>query len=531
MLTKSRHAIVGMLTVIALLMLFCVLVSGHLLAANTTFNDRFTVFSLLAYLGLAMGFLGLTTVVVKLTDHYDELLKKFLWTLIILVVVGALFIQPYAPVYDSMGVNGQVYDLLHQYPASQWSPYFSVFPNNVPISIFMFWLDFPFRHMLKTLDDVILLHAVYGQVLMLISVYQLTKLANIVFGPKARNVLLLFYVFVPTYLMQFTQIGYSDTFALPFLVAGVRYLVELFYHAKTGEKATHFAKIINRKNWQQFILAAVCLAVALFLRPNTIVVLIASVVLLLVFLWRDWRLLVLLLAALSICSFTLKQAATVTKDRTHYQASSDKNAKMPIESWFLTAYYVGGRSGDEINTITNKYTKYDQRQAYIREKLTEKIKHLGVFGVLATWRDKTNVLFGIKSDFGMQYFTQFRNSQNNRLQEQYHNNYNLLTPIMIHATMMVSLTSFLSFVWLPFYLFNKRQNESDDSSTYRQRVTIILILGIFESLSLFYILLWEVQEHYIYMMFPFLMFIGANIWSAVLNNVFNKKKRHKAFKH
>ncbi len=102
---------------------------------------------------------------------------------------------------------------------------------------------------------------------------------------------------------------------------------------------------------------------------------------------------------------------------------------------------------------------------------------------------------------------------------------------MIHATMMVSLTSFLSFVWLPFYLFNKRHSESDNSQAYRQRVSVILILGIFESLSLFYILLWEVQEHYIYMMFPFLMFIGAVIWSAVLNNVFNKKKRHKAFKH
>lgn len=531
MLTKSRHVIVGMLTTIALLMLFCVLVSGHLLTANTTFNDRFTVFSLLAYLGLAIGLLGLTTLVVKLTDHYDELLKKFLWTPIILVVVGALFIQPYAPVYDSMGVNGQVYDLLHQYPASQWSPYFSVFPNNVPISIFMFWLDFPFRHMLKTLDDVILLHAVYGQVLMLISIYQLTKLADIVFGAKARNVLLLFYVFVPTYLMQFTQIGYSDTFALPFLVAGVRYLVEIFYQVKSGEKATSFAKVINRQNWRQVLLAAVCLAIALFLRPNTVVALIAIVVLLLLFLWREWRLLLVLLAALTICSFTLKQAATITQEKTHYQVSNDKNAKMPIESWFLTAYYVGGRSGDEINTITNKYTNYDQRQAYIREKLVGKLKQLGVIGVLTTWRDKTNVLFGIKSDFGMQYFNQFRNGQDSKLQAQYHTNYDNLTPIMIHSTMMVTLTSFLSFAWLSFYLFNKRQNESDDSSTYRQRVTIILILGIFESLSLFYILLWEVQEHYIYMMFPFLMFIGAILWSAVVNNVFNKKRRNQAFKH
>ncbi|WP_312401691.1 hypothetical protein [Leuconostoc lactis] len=531
MLTKSRHAIVGMLTVIALLMLFCVLVSGHLLAANTTFNDRFTVFSLLAYLGLAMGLLGLTTLAVKLTDHYDELLKKFLWTLIILVVVGALFVQPYAPVYDNMVVSDQVYNLLRQYPSSQWAPYFSVYPNNVPISIFMFWLDFPFRHMLKTLDDAILLHAVYGQVLMLISIYQLTKLADIVFGAKARNVLLLFYVFVPTYLMQFTQIGYSDTFALPFLVAGVRYLVELFYHAQTGEKATHFAKIINRKNWQPFILAAVCLAIALFLRPNAIVALIASIVLLLVFLWCDWLLLVIFLAALTICSFTLKQAATVTQDKTHYQASNDKNLQLPIESWFLTAYYTDGRLSNETISITNKYTDYDQRQAYIREKLVGKLKQLGVIGVLTTWRDKTNVLFGIKSDFGMQYFNQFRNGQDSKLQAQYRTNYDNLTPIMIHSTMMMTLTSFLSFAWLPFYLFNKRQNESDDSSTYRQRVTIILILGIFESLSLFYILLWEVQEHYIYMMFPFLMFIGAILWSAVVNNVFNKKRRNQAFKH
>lgn len=531
MLIKSRRAIVGIITLIALLMLFCVLLSGHFWTANATFNERFMVFSLLGYLGLVMGLLGLTALVVKLSDHYDNLVKNFLWTLIILVVVGALVIQPYAPVYDNMVVSDQVYNLLHQYPSSQWAPYFSVYPNNIPISIFMFWLDFPFRHIIKTLDDVILLHAVYGQVLMLISVYQLTKLADIIFGSKARNVLLLFYVFVPTYLMQFTQIGYSDTFALPFLVAGVRYLVELFYRAKSDDKAAHFAKTINRKNWQQFILATVCLAIALFLRPNTIVALIASVILLLIFLWRDWRLLVLLLAALTMCSFTLTQAANVTQYKTHYQASNDKNLQLPIESWFLTAYYSNGRLSNETISITNTYTNYDQRQAYIREKLVGKLKQLGVLGVLETWRDKTNVLFGIKSDFGMQYFNQFRNSQDSQLQAQYQATYQTITPIMIHATMMVTLTSILSFIWLPFYLLNTRQNESDDSSTYRQRVTIILILGIFESLSLFYILLWEVQEHYIYMMFPFLMFIGAIIWSTVLNNIFIKKRRNTAFKH
>lgn len=93
----------------------------------------------------------------------------------------------------------------------------------------------------------------------------------------------------------------------------------------------------------------------------------------------------------------------------------------------------------------------------IREKLVNKLRQLGVFGILTIWRDKTNVLFGIKSDFGMQYFNQFRNGQDSKLQAQYRTNYDNLTPIMIHSTMMVTLTSFLSFAWLPFYLYGRLQ--------------------------------------------------------------------------
>ncbi|MFH0349079.1 hypothetical protein ACG92U_02155 [Leuconostoc citreum] len=94
---------------------------------------------------------------------------------------------------------------------------------------------------------------------------------------------------------------------------------------------------------------------------------------------------------------------------------------MPIESWFLTAYYLGGRSGNEINAITDKYHNYDQRKAYIREKLFEKFAALKLTGIIRTWHNKINVLFGIKTDFGMQYFNSFRKNQMCKLKKIFKN--------------------------------------------------------------------------------------------------------------
>ena len=74
---------------------------------------------------------------------------------------------------------------------------------------------------------------------------------------------------------------------------------------------------------------------------------------------------------------------------------------MPIESWLLTAYYNNGRSGSEINQITNKYQEYDKRKSYIRSILFAKLRSLGPIGIINTWKTKCSVLFGIKSDFGM----------------------------------------------------------------------------------------------------------------------------------
>ncbi|WP_349533247.1 hypothetical protein [Leuconostoc citreum] len=524
MVSKLRYGLMILVTVIAVLMMLCVLFSGHLWTANMTMNSQFTGYSMIKYVLLGIGLLVLSTGVIQLSQRHDKLVKGCLWAIVIGIVIFAMLVQPYAPVYDSMGVNAQVYGLVHNFPNGKWSNYFSIFPNNVPITTFLFWVDMPLRHFLTGLEDFLLLNAVYGQLLMVFSIYHMSQLANKMFGKSTRNVLLLFYIFVPTYLMQFTQIGYSDTFSLPFLVAGMRYLIELFYDIKNDQGDTIAFSGLDVKRARAVILASVFLSLSLFLRPNTIVVLLASAVIVSLFFWRQWRMLIVLLVAISLSSFVIKQAGKVTQESTNYQVSHDKNQQMPIESWFLTGYYLGGRSGDEINAITDKYKQYDQRKAYIRSKLFGKLKELGAVGIMKTWRDKTNVLFGIKSDFGMQYFKAFRNHGNHAIQNQYLRNYNYLVPKMIHSTMAVTLLSILSFGLLPLYLWLQYRDESfgyideTDSRTF----SLIAVLGVFESLSLFYVLLWEVQEHYIYMMFPFLLFIGAVLWHWILNKIIEK---------
>ncbi|MCK8605718.1 hypothetical protein LNP18_06320 [Leuconostoc citreum] len=521
MVSKVRVVIISLMTIIALLMMLCVLFSGHIITANMTMNNQFTGYSLLKYLLLGLILLVLSTCVIMLSRKYDKLVKGILWVVIISIVLFAMLVQPYAPVYDSMGVNSQVYGLVHNFPNGKWSNYFSIFPNNVPITTFLFWVDMPLRHFLTGLEEYLYLNAVYGQLLIVFSIYHMSKLSNKMFGNATRNVLLLFYIFVPTYLMQFTQIGYSDTFSLPFLVAGIRYLIDLFYDVNNDQTDIIGFSGLGIKRVKAIVFSSIFLALALFLRPNTIVVILASAIIIGLFFWRQWRLLIVLLVALSLSTVVLKQAGKVTQEATKYQVSHDKDLQMPIESWFLTGYYLGGRSGDEINAITDKYKKYDQRKAYIRSKLFGKLKSLGVVGILKTWRDKTNVLFGIKSDFGMQYFKAFRNHGNHGLQEQYLRNYNYLVPKMIHSTMTVTVLSILSFGILPIYLWLRHRealfNHFEDSK--QQTFSLIAVLGVFESLTLFYVLLWEVQEHYIYMMFPFLLFIGAALWQWTLNKV------------
>lgn len=515
MVSKLRHVIVILMTTIALMMMLSVLFSGNMIHANMTMNNQFTAYSLLKYLFLGMALLVIAALVTRLSHHHDKLVKRVLWAIIIGIVIFAILVQPYAPVYDSMGVNVQVYDLVNPFPHGKWSNYFSIFPNNVPITTFLFWIDMPFRHFLTGLEDFLLLNAVYGQLLMLFSIYHMSKLADKMFGSPTRNVLLLFYVFVPTYLMQLTQIGYSDTVSLPFLVIGIRYVIELFYNLKNDNTQLLTWRRLGINDFKAIVLSSVCFAIALFLRPNTIVALLAIAVIIGVFFWRQWQLIIMILVALSLSHVVVKEAGSMTTNMTNYQVSHDKNLQMPIESWFLTAYYLDGRSGNEINAITDKYKKYDQRKAYIRSKLLGKFKDLGPIGILTTWRDKTNVLFGIKSDFGMQYFNQFRNHGDHTLQEQYQSNYKFLAPKMIHSTMTVTLLSILSFGILPFYFFakNKTTDLNNDRADFKNNsFSILMILGVFESLSLFYILLWEVQEHYIYMMFPFLLLLGASLW-------------------
>lgn len=51
----------------------------------------------------------------------------------------------------------------------------------------------------------------------------------------------------------------------------------------------------------------------------------------------------------------------------------------------------------------------------------------------------------------------------------------------------------------------------------QEQGTLLIFLTIFESLTLFHVLFWEVQEHYVYMMLPFLLATGAILTSEIFS--------------
>lgn len=502
--TTLQRFVMTTMAVIAIFFGISILLSGHIFSNNSSFHDTFKLFPLWKNILFSMLLLCSITIVWWLSTKKESSVRFIFWCIIIFLVVGAIFFQPYKPVFDNFAVNLQAFHLVKDFPKCSWHQYFSIFPNNVAITNLLFWLDTPFKGIINTPEDLFFINACIGQGLMLFSIYQSMRLLDLIFDKKFGNVLLFFYILSPTYLMQFTQVAYSDTYSLPFLVASFRYVTQLLI---TVEDVNFKIFIKHLKNWYFIICSGLFMSLALYLRPNSIIALVAIIILSLLLMTKNRRTILLFLVSLVFFSEIITFTSNKTLAQTNYETNISKNNKMPIDSWFLTAYYNGGRSGAKINQITDKYKDYDKRKSYIRSKLFTKLRSLGPIGIIATWKNKCNVLFGIKSDFGMQYFNSFRDWDSRQLKIRYKNLYDFLTPKMIQISLIPVFTCIcLLFFYAILFLKNKA---NITIYTQPKKMIFVLILGVFESLSLFYILLWEVQEHYVYMMLPFLLLIGS----------------------
>lgn len=492
------------MAIVAIFFGISVVLSGHIFTKNSSFKGTFELFPLWKDILFSILLLCSIVVVWWLSKQKSRAIRFIFWCIILFLVVGAIFFQPYKPVFDNFAVNIQAFHLVKDFPKCNWHQYFSIFPNNVPITNLLFWLDSPFRSIITVPEDLFFINACIGQGLVLFSIYQSVRLLDLIFDKTFGNVLLFFYILSPTYLIQFTQIAYSDTYSLPFLIASFRYIIQLLITAKDISFDSLTKPTVS---WYYIICSGAFMSLALYLRPNSIIALIAIMILALILMAKNWRPLLLFLISLIFFSEAITFVSNKTLSQTYYEPNISKNNKMPIESWLLTAYYNNGRSGSEINQITDKYQEYDKRKSYIRSKLFAKLYSLGPIGIVNTWKTKCSVLFGIKSDFGMQYFNSFRDWDSYKLQMRYKNIYQFLTPKMIQIS-IVSVFTCICLLCFNAIVFLKHKG-SAALFNQRKKITFVLSLGIFESLSLFYVCMWEVQEHYVYMMLPFLLIVGS----------------------
>lgn len=482
--------------------------SGHLFAPSVSFGGGYQIPNVLIILGISIIFLLIGAVIYQLSNRFAGPIRAILLVLVFSVLVLAWFFVPFAAIFDSATVNAQVYELL-AHPQNGWSSYFQRFGNNVPIVNFLYVMDWPLKKILlpDSGANMYAWHALIGQIGVLVTLYGSARIVDLITGKKSGGNFLLFAgLLFPTFTIQFGQIAYSDTLAMPFMVIGVWQVLGQFNH-----------KGMSGKELVGLLVGSFAIAVSFYLRPNIVVIIVALLAGLFLTKISEWRKILVLIVLIFTVTLGVGKIGNAVSEQTGYEAS--QTDKMPIESWFLTAYYAGGRNGQAINEITDKYQSYDQKKSYIQTKLKDRIKQLGVPGVIRLWRDKLNILFGFNSDFGMVYFNQFRNNAK----------YNNFKPFFKVVIVMSLSTMALLYI---LSMFSLRIGKNSQENHYALVVSGISFIGM----TMFYVLLWEVQEHYMYLMLPFLMILGsvgvANLVSFLVNKFqikgsLNANKRNK----
>jgi len=461
--------------------------------ANESFKYGFSLPGAALILLLALIVLLIFAGVFMLSKNpkYQGWLRFGILAMIVLVMIGGTIVIPFKPVFDSLAVNQQAVKLAEGH--LQWPEYFSVFGNNVAITLLLAALDWPVHTLINTPEHWLLYNALIGQVLTFLSIYTLGDLVRRYVSERAEILFFLAALGMPVYLVQFGQVAYSDNIGWALAIFGITLILNAF----------------ERKG-RRFILpalgGALLLGLAILVRANVAVVVVVIIGGLLLTQLSEWRKTLVLVLLIVIGLLGAQQAIKAGETFTQYRPQT--TAEMPIESWFLTAYYDGGRNGEKINEITDKYTNYDQRKAYIRKMLMKKLDKMGPIGVIELWRRKTNILYGWSTDFGMDNFRKFRTAQERSTH--YFNKLMKKIIVISQATMTAMMVGTI-FIWLvPI-------GESKARTSF-----VVLIAGFFVAMTYFYVLLWEVQEHYAMMPILPLLITGVIGWQALWNRVQRK---------
>lgn len=391
---------------------------------------------------------------------------------LLVMLIGQIFVlsvMPNTVYHDPYRVLSQADQMAAGYMT--WDiTYFWRYANNVPLTYFMsLWLRFTQLFGLSTNLSVHLLSILTldGFILLaLCTVWQLSRRHSTLIGAFA------FFALTPFAYTYYLQVFYSDLPTILILLV----IMKTLLNWSQGTRNQHLIKGAG------LVLTALA---GLLIKANLIVILPALAIVLIILgrqrlLHKSQLVVPVILIALG---FGLSLPATKVIDEVSNYHTETK-FEFPVTNWILMGYNSvsnGGYSGSDVGKSIRLPSKA-ARQQHDLQTIPQRLKRLGVFGVLRLWTVKLGILLNVR---GIQnwYNGGFRSAPS-----WYHNRVNFFRML---TTISYAAATIVLWIILMLRLITWRPNLSDSNQ-------VIALLAIVTALGYlaFHTLLWEVEPRY-----------------------------------
>ncbi|RYL92899.1 glycosyltransferase family 39 protein [Sporolactobacillus sp. THM19-2] len=392
----------------------------------------------------------------------------FAYFLLIEIILIAVFHSILPPVIDGGHTYAEALYLLEHGHASGHA-YFSIYPNNVPITLLRYWIyrSAAFFHV----SDFLMVDRLFCAAVLDIGIYFSWKLVKNKFDLRMGCMFLLltassFPLFF--YILYF----YTDTVAIMFPPI-LLYLWQAYSQSK---------KI------RYIFLLGLVLAVGTQIRMNLILFLPAlAIYMFFVLKWKK----ALLYLALTVALLSL---ATVLTEHIENQMgyAKEPSLTMPMTHWVMLGLSPDGRYSKADYLLTRKQPDQQAKKQIVRQEITRRIDQNGITGLTRIWLTKAARTFSMGTH-GYDWYTRL-SAQPTRTYQYLFNKNNQLT---VFITQIFYLVQLFLLILSSLRLFR----------TKRADLNLLIQICLFGNL-LFYTVVWEAEPRYSLLFTP-VMILGA----------------------
>lgn len=454
---------------------------------NIYTNDSVSLSSLVILLGTFILLLLLVFIyrfIGKLSDKQHTKIAVIIFFLVFLLMYSWGLNNRLLPTYDLSHAISKVHEMLNNKAVFGFSSYFSIYPNQIPLTLFIYFIE----HVgvligFSSPDDFMILYNAFMTSLTLLCVYFIIKK---LFNSRLALIGLLllaiypdFYLFVPYY--------YTDILSLPFGIIGFLLIIDA--DKKFGIKGN-----------LEYLLSGISFAIGFKLRVVILILLIAYI---LVKLFKEG-----LINVLRIAIVVLSMSATLMVYSLfvypHFQVSLNESMKLPISHWIMMGLNEE-TSGRYTDTDAMYSLKSLNKNDDINRQILRRLRNINydfiVNKLSLVWSSGNHDIVNKYATMEKYGFTHnFLNSKN-RI-------------ILLYFEQILKVTIYILFLISLVYEFTLK------NAFFKSRNSVIIV-AVFGSI-VFY-LLWEALLRYSFSFLPWIL-IGSVPAISLLTKMFSINK-------